>query len=65
MYQIRNVGGIPTVRVKGKPVKQIDVATLFDCEGKKVWLQNNAIRDNKNGTVDVQVWLFEKKIKNG
>ena len=38
---------------------------LFDCEGDEVWFPSEFVKDNKDGTILVEKWLYDKKVEEG
>ena len=62
---IVNVNGKPAVRInaiiKGKTTS--GKAYLVDTEEKKLILPISTVRDNKDGTIDVQEWIYKQKIE--
>lgn len=64
MSNIPNVNDKPATRIKAKLIKALDKAVLWDCEGDEVWLPKTTFRDNKNGTIDVQDWIYNQKFNN-
>ena len=60
---IVNINGKPATRIKGILVENNRLASLFDCEGDKIWLPNSTVRDNEDGTIDIQDWIYKQKFK--
>lgn len=59
------------IRIKGKVIKVFKdsstkkVSRLVDCDGDKIWFPGGCVRDNDDGTVDIQEWIYYKKFPNG
>ena len=62
---IPNIDGKIAVRIAGRVKKTTKQAAFVDCDGDNEWFPLACIRDNKNGTVDIQEWSFKLKFPNG
>lgn len=58
---VTNVNGQTATRISAMKLSETSEATLWDCEGDEVWLPNSTFRDNKDGTIDVQDWIYKQK----
>ncbi len=65
MNYVLNVNGQKAIRIPGKIIKVLDKATLIDCDGDQQWSPHNTFRDNRDGTIDIQQWIYDKKFPNG
>lgn len=65
------VNNQPAIRISGKVIKVYKdnftkkVSRLCDCDGDKVWFPGSSVRDNEDGTIDIQEWIYYKKFPNG
>jgi hypothetical protein len=50
---------IRSFRRKGK------VSKLFDCEGDEVWFPSEYIKDEGEGIILIEKWLYDAKVNNG
>ena len=62
---VTNVNGKAAIRINGKVKKVLDKATLIDCDGDEAWFPNDTYRDNKDGSIDIQEWIYKQKFPNG
>jgi hypothetical protein len=46
-------------------IKKLDKATLFDCEGDKIWISNNNYKYNPDSKdLEIPLWLAKEKFPN-
>ena len=68
IYSKKNmtVNDEPAVRIKAVLIKKLAKATLFDCEGDKIWVPNTVhVYEESIGTLLVQEWFYNKKVEEG
>ena len=41
------------------------ISKLFDCEGDEVWFPSEYIKEEVEGTILIEKWLYDKKVNNG
>lgn len=64
MNPITNINGLPAIRIdcKIEVDKKHLQAILIEYCGEKFWLPRSVLRDNKDGTIDIQEWYYNKKM---
>jgi hypothetical protein len=56
----------PAVKINAKLIKALDKASLYDCEGDKIWIPNSKHQYNtKEQTVLVEKWFYDIKVAEG
>jgi hypothetical protein len=56
-----SVNGKPAFKIFADKVKAFDKATLFDCEGDRVWLPNSSFTILDDKTILIQEWIYNEK----
>jgi len=65
MNPIVNIGGRATVRIDCKILLNaptLDAIKIEYCS-EKFWVPKSIMRDNKDGTIDLQEWFYNKKME--
>lgn len=55
----------PAVKINGKEIRPYNNSTLVNCEGDEVWLPTDRIKINSDGTILIEEWLYNAKVKEG
>lgn len=70
MEQLR-LNNKPAIKIAGTLVRKFKahntgkVSVLCDCEGDEVWFPAKCISINSDGTILIEEWLYDAKIKAG
>lgn len=63
------LNGKPAIRIAARKLRIFKRAgktnILFDCEGDQVWLPGAFIKEEANGTILIEEWLYNAKVAEG
>ena len=67
----QNIQGQPAITISGKIIKEfknrqtMKISVFVDCDGDKEWFPKSAVKDNEDGTVSIQEWIYKIKFPKG
>lgn len=59
------LNNIPAVKIKAEIIRVYGKNVLMDCEGDEVWFPGDRVEINPNGTILIEEWLYNAKVKEG
>lgn len=64
MKNIR-LNGKPAIKINAKKMWNWGESTLMNCEGDQVYFPTKCIQINDDGTMLIEEWLYNAKVKEG
>lgn len=62
---VLNINGKPASRYNALVVHETKYSILLDLDGDEAWFPKTTVRENHDGTFDIQDWIFNQKFPNG